>query len=89
MQSTTISMLRALVLDVSVMGFALAAGLLGMASVFHSDIPGHHSATACVYASVVLGYMALVATVVFVAVPEPRGRRIVLPSATVHRSTYR
>jgi len=85
MQPTVIRMLRALALDVSVMGFALAAGLLGMAFVFQSDIPGHHSATACCYASGLLGYLALLAAVVFGIVPEPPDRIVLLPAATARR----
>ena len=78
-----ISNLRALALDVGAMGFALAAGLLGMAYLFHTDIPGHHSATACVEASVVIGYIGLAAFAVFFVVPEPTERRAALPAATI------
>jgi len=81
----TISKLRALALDVGAMGLALAAGLLGLAYLFHTDIPGHHSATVCVEASVVIGYVGLAALAVFLVVPEPTERRVPLPSATIVR----
>jgi hypothetical protein len=83
MPATAISMLRALALDVGAMGVALAAGLLGMAYLFHTDIPGHCSATVCVEASIAIGYIGLAALAVFFIVPAPSERRAPLPSATI------
>jgi hypothetical protein len=75
------SALRTLALCTFAMCFALGIGLLVLAAEFTTDIPNHHSATACVYASCVLCGVALVGLVAFVGIPEPRCAR--LPAAHV------
>jgi len=75
--------MRAFLRDVTVMATALALGLLGLALHFHSDIPGHCSATYCVCASVALGYLALAAVALRAVVPEPAAPTVALPRATL------
>jgi len=75
--------MRALLRDVTVMATALALGLLGLAVHFHTDIPGHCSATYCVCASVALGYLALAAAALRAVVPEPAVPSVSLPRATL------
>jgi hypothetical protein len=75
--------MRALLCDVTVMATALALGLLGLAVHFHTDIPGHCSATYCVCASVALGYIALAAAALRAVVPEPTAPSVSLPRATL------
>jgi len=75
--------MRALLRDVTVMATAIALGLLALAVHFHTDIPGHCSATYCVCASVALGYIALAAVALRAIVPEPAAPSVSLPRATL------
>lgn len=81
--------MRAFLRDVSVMATALALGLLALAAHFHSDIPGHCSATYCVCASAALGYLALAAAALRAIVPEPAEPQVGLPPAIARASRAR
>jgi hypothetical protein len=63
--------LREAAIYIGALAGSLGGGLLLLAVHFHTDIPGHHSATACVYGSSVLAAMAVAAAGVL-AVPTPR-----------------
>ena len=80
--------MRAFLCDVAVMAAALALGLVGLAVHFHTDIPGHCSATYCVCAAVALGYLAVAATALRAIVPVAPFRAA-LPPAIARASRAR
>ena len=81
--------MRAFLRDVTVMATALALGLVALALHFHSDIPGHCSATYCGCASAALGYLALAAAALRAVVPEPAVPAVRLPTAIARASRAR